>query len=219
MSCDQSFQVKQYRAKTAKYCSNSCRKEHKQALWTERQCLNCEKFFGLEAWKLNNSHKGNYCSLDCYRTRSPQQEIECMCGKKFKAFQSRISYYHRLFCSQNCYLKNGFFGRLTNDIPEVSNYGKFVAKLRSTAPYLKWKQTCLNRDNYQCVLCSQKENLTVHHKIGIYELVKQYGLNKEEIEKDSIFFNTINGETLCRGCHLNTHRKKDEQDCFNSRSS
>jgi len=210
LSCNQNFQVAPYRAKTAKYCSNTCRIKDKIALKINLQCLSCSKSFVREKYKQGSSHKGQYCSAECYRARSPQQEIECICGKKFKAYQSRISYYNRLFCSQKCYLKNGFFGRLTNDLPEVSNYGKFVAKLRSSADYLRWKQARLDIDNYTCKVCEETNNLTVHHKISIYDFVKKYGLNKNKIEKDCLFYDLNNGVTLCRACHLNEHRKKDE---------
>ena len=100
--CEKQFQVKAYRSGTAKYCSNDCRKEDKIGLWQEMLCTGCCKTFSRPAWKQRNSHKGSYCSVSCYRKRAPQQEIECICGNKFKAHQSRTNYYHRLFCSQKC---------------------------------------------------------------------------------------------------------------------
>jgi len=208
--CRKFFSVKLYRKRTVKYCSNSCRVLDKQAQLAKRQCLICEKEFTIEQWKLKSSYKGIYCSTECYKARSPQKEIECVCGKKFRAHQSRASYYHRLFCSQKCYLKNGFFGRLTDDIPEVSRYGKFVARLRSTARYLQWSKGCKTRDKEICTSCRSTNNLTVHHKVGIYDLVRRHGLNQKKIEADPIFFDVDNGKTVCRSCHLARHRRKDE---------
>jgi 5-methylcytosine-specific restriction endonuclease McrA len=208
--CKNIFQVKNYRKESAKYCSYKCKKQHKAAPIIQLECQQCGKDFNRLLWQVNHSHPGKYCSIQCYQQRSPQQEIECICGNSFKAYQSRINYYHRLFCSQQCYLKNGFFGRLTDDLPELSNYGKFVAKLRSTANYLYWKQQCLQRDNSQC-LCGTKENLTVHHKISIFDLIKKYGLKQTDIENDPIFFNIDNGETVCRSCHLSKHRREIDE--------
>jgi hypothetical protein len=212
VNCKNEFKVKPYRSTTAKYCSNSCRVLHKQAKTLSQECLTCSRTFYLEQWKVRNSHKGLYCSSTCYRKRHPLIDIECICGKIFKVHRSRASYYNRLYCNQECYLKNGFFGRLSNDIPEISRYSKFVASLRSTASYLHWKTDCLKQDQSKCQICKALSMLTVHHIVSIYDFVKKHGLNKEKIEQDPLFFNTENGQTLCRACHLNMHRKEEQNE-------
>jgi 5-methylcytosine-specific restriction endonuclease McrA len=116
-----------------------------------------------------------------------------------------------LYCSKACYSKNGYAGRLTDDIPEVTEYSRFVAKLRCTARYLQWKKACLDRDLKQCIDCKTKESLTVHHVYSIFGLVKEYGLDQELIKKDPRFFNLSNGQTLCRSCHLKRHRRNEDE--------
>jgi len=186
-------------------------KKHKRAPMLTMICPVCDKKFQREKWKQTSSHSGTYCSSKCYEARSPQVEVECMCGTKFKAYQSRLAYYHRVFCSQECYMKHGFHGRLTDDIPEVSNYGKFVAKLRSTAKYLSWSEQCRQRDYNRCIDCGAEDNLTVHHIVSVYDFVKKHGLDQTKIQDDDLFFDPNNGETLCRSCHLHRHKELNDE--------
>lgn len=215
-NCKKNYKIQNSRKNTSKYCSRDCKKDYKKAPLEIKTCMTCQKEFTIEKWKLKASHKGTCCSRDCYDKRSPQIEVECICSTKFKAHQSRISYYGRLFCNKVCYQKNGFWGRLTNDIPEVSNYSKFTAKLRCKANYLRWHKQCLERDNNRCISCTEENNLTVHHIFSIYDFVKKHGLNQSAIEEDPLFHDINNGKTLCRKCHLNEHRKEqNEQDYIN----
>ena len=41
----------------------------------------------------------------------------------------------------------------------------------------------------------------------MYDFIKKYGFNKEDIYKDNMFFDVKNGETLSRKCHAKKHRK------------
>lgn len=210
LHCKKAYRVPSFRLEKSKYCSRACKKAYNKAPSTIHNCPVCKKDFERINWIQKNANT-EYCSTDCYYKRSPPIETICLCGNKFDAYPSRVSYYGQIYYNQECYSKYGFFGRLTDDIPETTNYSKFVAKLRSTAKYLHWHKACLDRDNNQCTNCPNKIGLTVHHLFSIYDFVKKNTLNKELIETDPLFFDTINGKTLCRKCHLNVHRKiKDE---------
>jgi 5-methylcytosine-specific restriction endonuclease McrA len=58
------------------------------------------------------------------------------------------------------------------------------------------REEVLSRDNYRCVICESKTNLVVHHKDG-----------SGRGERDSHNNDVANLETLCRACHMETHRK------------
>jgi hypothetical protein len=208
--CGKNFRVKDYRSKSAKYCSTVCRNQDKKAPEDRLICPICNREFKRPVWK-RTSHPGQYCSAECYKRRSPQVEIECICGQKFKAYQSRVSYHGRLYCSRICYLANGFFGRMTADIPEISEYGRFTRKLRSTARYLQWHKECIKHSNECCELCHKKTQITVHHRVSIYSFVSKHGLNQKAIEEDPLFFQIENGQVLCRACHLAQHRRKEDE--------
>ena len=205
-SCQKAFQVKNYRADTAKYCSNRCRKQDKQAPQVVLHCATCGVEFSREIWKTRHSHKGQYCSQKCYVNRSPPQQILCKCGNTFQAYQSRLSYYSQVYCSRKCYMQYGFRGRLTDHEIELDQYELFTRRLRSTANYLRWAQNCLRRDQNNCQSCGDSANLTVHHKKEVIHFIQQYGFNKNQIEQDPLWLNTDNGVTLCRSCHLQHHQ-------------
>lgn len=205
--CNTKFQVKAYRSDTAIYCSNLCRRKDKKAALITMHCPTCDKSFSREAWKQRHSHKGQYCSQECYQTRSPQQIVRCKCGSTFSAHQSRLSYYSQVYCSRECYMKFGFKGRLTDHEIELDQYEIFSRSLRSTADYLRWAQKCKKRDYNMCQECSNKQDLTVHHKRAVISFIGEHGFNKEKIEQDPLWLDTNNGITLCRSCHLKQHKE------------
>jgi len=64
--------------------------------------------------------------------------------------------------------------------------------LRRTREYKIWQELVLKRDNYTCVLCSQRGGeLHVDH-------IKPFSLFPE------LRFELSNGRTLCKKCHENT---------------
>lgn len=58
---------------------------------------------------------------------------------------------------------------------------------------IEFRERCLKRDNYSCVICSFKENLSVHHIIErrLFSAVSEY---------QGYFID--NGSTLCEPCHI-----------------
>jgi 5-methylcytosine-specific restriction endonuclease McrA len=75
---------------------------------------------------------------------------------------------------------------------------KFRDQMHWTLEYEEWHKQCLKRDNFQCVKCGWKDNLTVHHKISVEELKKEYGITDI---RDKRLWDTKNGQTLCERCH------------------
>jgi HNH endonuclease len=73
-------------------------------------------------------------------------------------------------------------------LPKISNPSDLTIAERKLNP--KIREFVIDRDEYKCVRCGNKENLHVHHIIP-----------KEEGGKDVI----KNLETLCQPCHIEEH--------------
>jgi hypothetical protein len=63
--------------------------------------------------------------------------------------------------------------------------------IRRSGEYVKWRNNVLERDNYQCVDCGNKEKLHVHHIVSMKSLPKAVTIR-------------ANGITLCEKCHRKT---------------
>ena len=72
---------------------------------------------------------------------------------------------------------------------------KLLKSLRSSREMRQWKKIILERDNYTCQDCGNKDDLQVHHIKSI-------------IDYPNLLFATKNGITLCIKCHLFTNRHK-----------
>lgn len=68
------------------------------------------------------------------------------------------------------------------------------AEERKTYEYKKWRNAVIERDG-RCVECGSKESLVAHH----IKPFADYPELRTEIS---------NGVTLCRKCHIETHRRK-----------
>jgi 5-methylcytosine-specific restriction endonuclease McrA len=203
--CGRNYPVKRYLFEKSKFCSKECRATTYKYSDVEIICKNCNKPFVRKKHESKLSKKGSYCSPECYESRSPPQMVKCQCGIEFLAYQSRIKYYNKLYCSDECKHKFQLTGSLTALPVERNRYQKFVAQLRHTARYFLWKKACLERDRFVCSSCPNIDGLTVHHKISVMDFVKRHGLNRDKIEADVDFFDPTNGVTLCRSCHFSKH--------------
>ena len=172
------------------------------------KCLICQKEFHVPPSTIKRG-SGKYCSRKCYENREDDIYVNCDgCGKEIKIFPSQKRYYDRHYCSNKCKIKFGPIGRLTEGDVIDSNYYRFVRKVRHCERYYRWRNCVKNRDENRCVECDSEKNLTVHHKyITMYDFIKKYGFDWESIYGDKMFFDVINGETLCRSCHAKNHRK------------
>lgn len=65
-------------------------------------------------------------------------------------------------------------------------------KLRNDPQYKIWRQTCMERDHYQCTECGAKGYLQVHHI-------------KTISESPELIWVVENGKTVCVSCHEKIH--------------
>jgi hypothetical protein len=69
-----------------------------------------------------------------------------------------------------------------------------VIRLRNSEEYQVWRSSVFNRDQYKCRVCNESGILNAHHIIGVSVDI-------------SLIFDTNNGITLCKKCHLDFHSK------------
>lgn len=94
-------------------------------------------------------------------------------------------------------------------------YKSIYDRIRDLKSYWTWRNTILNRDNKECIECSYKENLEVHHKITLKSLIDNYCEKNKILVKnltklnlnDEYFYKLDNGITYCKTCHRNHHNK------------
>jgi hypothetical protein len=63
--------------------------------------------------------------------------------------------------------------------------------------YETWRNLCLSRDKYRCVICAEENDLNVHHVLDI----RAYPYQSAEL---------ANGVTLCKSCHSKVHKGDKE---------
>lgn len=83
---------------------------------------------------------------------------------------------------------------LIKDKLDKANTSYWNFEDRRSSRYKAWKQAVLQKDNYICKKCGNKDNLVAHH-------IKPFASNKE------LRFDINNGITLCQNCHKEEHRK------------
>lgn len=212
--CYKKFTVPKHRQHTAKYCSKQC---YHSVSRRGTICSICGEKFDRCEWEIRSNKKRvktntskNYCSVECYKKRSPKTKEKCSgCNKEIWVYPSRKRYYGSLYCSNKCKMQYGIIGKLTDSLNFNSQYDRFVRSLRSTAKYHIWKKQCLERDGYACVLCKCDKRITVHHvKVSMYDFVKKHGFNRQNIDDDPMFFDVDNGCAMCRNCHLRAHIRR-----------
>jgi hypothetical protein len=206
--CEKEFSVKPYNV-NALYCCRACKMSYQRRNQSVEACASCGKPVKVD-WNNKNS-KRKYCCTECYfKDIYAQVEVTCAgCGKPMVVFKSRTEYYHKLYCSTECYKQYGLrfsFGYIGN-----KKYDLIRSRLASTAEYLRWKSYILKRDNYSCQKCGSDTDLRVHHIQALYFIVKKYNPDLslfllDKIRNSPEFKSTENGVTLCNSCHLKEHR-------------
>lgn len=136
-----------------------------------------------------------YCSGNCYRvsknnTRNKHDRTELInipdricevCGEEFEVTPKSIK---KKYCSEQCRRKaERIYGNKQQIDLDYKNEIRFDGN----------KYKVLERDNYECQICGNKQQLVVHHK----------DCSGQSDEPNNDIDNLI---TLCRKCHINIHR-------------
>lgn len=78
--------------------------------------------------------------------------------------------------------------------------------IRHTFKYVEWRNTVFIRDNFTCVLCGMKGYMEAdHYPIRFIDILKKNLIETIEQAFDCLeLWDTNNGRTLCKPCHLKT---------------
>jgi hypothetical protein len=127
---------------------------------------------------------GNHC-----RKKKLWIPKNCLqCGETFYSYPSS----NRRFCSQTC--RSYFISA-----KKVRGWSQEYKLCCCGIKKAKWRNSCLERDDYVCQLCLKRsDNLVVHHLKAVVPF-------KEEA------YNVDNGVTLCLSCHGSVHSDSELQ--------
>lgn len=123
------------------------------------------------------------------------------CKEKFfvKPYKVKI----QICCSKKC-VRGKLHGCWKGGLTELSK------TIMSGIPYKKWRQTILIRDNFTCVLCKRKKEISGklevdHYPFSKSEIIKRFKIkNYEQALKCKKLWDKSNGRTLCQDCHKKT---------------
>lgn len=178
---------------------NSCRKTNncidcnKPIEPISKRCKSCSQI-----GKLNHRY-GSFGELNGnYKDGRTNKEYKCIdCG----CIISRYSGFYGDGRCSSCNYLNRDYGE-ENNPNWKKGITKIARRIRNLKLYTYWKFACLERDNYTCQRCNNKENLEVHHITSISELVKKYNIkNSKESKLEPEFWMLENGITYCVTCH------------------
>lgn len=82
---------------------------------------------------------------------------------------------------------------------------KVHASIRTSFRYRLWRSDVLTRDNFECTVCSSKDNLQADHIKAFRIILDQYDIRSlEDAYECEELWNINNGRTLCSDCHHKT---------------
>jgi len=83
---------------------------------------------------------------------------------------------------------------------------ELINSIRQLPKSKKWKKDILERDKHKCVVCGAVEDLQVHHKVKILDIMMRFNIESiEKAKRCKLIWDTSNGETLCTKCHKEQH--------------
>jgi 5-methylcytosine-specific restriction endonuclease McrA/predicted nucleic acid-binding Zn ribbon protein len=133
-------------------------------------------------------------------------------------------YKKQKYCSSQCFVDDKIKGiplseqakqKISMGLQKKSKFDKYCVslnrRLRNTKRWILWREKVFVRDDYTCQRCGKRGiYIEPHHIISLKECIK-----KNNIEKA---FDVFNGITLCRPCHMKTHKWKLKKNYNNKES-
>jgi 5-methylcytosine-specific restriction endonuclease McrA len=173
-----------------------------------RRCKDCGSKKSAEKQKFNMEYVKNYfaernCEMidDFYINSGTPINYRCVCGNADKIAFDHFKVGQRC---KGCWVRRNT-GK-NNHSYNQSLTDEDREDRRLIYGYKKWVKDIYKRDNYVCVLCSNKKKINAHH-------IEGYAENKE------LRLEVNNGVTLCQTCHNKFHKKyskkNNNQDQFN----
>ena len=186
-TCNKEFEKYECKLGKNNFCCRECYLKFHSKNVPTCKCEICGKFF-----KGSKHNANRFCSRNCYNQFHDikDKERKCLCCKKiFIAKTSKDKY-----CSQECHLKT------IHSINKGQNHWNWQGgitseneKLRNSVEYKNWQQEVYKRDDYCCQICNKKKDINAHHLWSW----KEY---------PELRFDITNGITLCKKCHILTHK-------------
>ena len=178
---------------------NTCRKTNKcidcnTAIWpTSKRCESCR-----QKGKLNCQYMSFGELNSNYKDGRTNRNYFCKdCG-------DIISIYYGLYKDGICQSCKGIFRDYSgkNNPNWKNGTNKLGARIRNLRLFKDWRLACLERDNFKCQNCNSEENLEVHHKVSLNEMIKKYNIiESKDAKVEPEFFMLENGITYCAYCH------------------
>jgi hypothetical protein len=152
---------------------------------------------GFGKGKLKNFHPKTEFKKGEHRS----QKTEFKKGNKNRYIDGRSFVKSEYGQGKNPNSRKGGFKR-GNKHPLYSGKCKVYELIRKYAKYREWTLKCMNRDNFSCRGCENKQNLEVHHRKLFSQIIKEYDIKTlEESDNCLELWDISNGITLCLDCH------------------
>ena len=86
-----------------------------------------------------------------------------------------------------------------------------VQQIRKCFNYRQWRSDIYTRDKFTCILCGDNKggNLEAdHYPVKFSSILKNYNIqNISDANTCERLWDINNGRTLCKNCHIKTHKK------------
>lgn len=105
---------------------------------------------------------------------------------------------------------------------------KISERLRTSSEYKHWRKLVFRRDRWTCLSCGYRghgNDIEAHHIVTMTSIIKnaKSSFNDEDdvyqnALNDPLMVDISNGKTLCKGCHIKTHKKERKKKMKNLKS-